>query len=264
MAYASVMERTGSGSKEAACVRMSVRRFDGSTQCFIERPDVVIQETCLSLWVDGALCCETTCSPWDVEELVVGVLFMRGAIDCAEDIRRLEVDLEKGVASVFLAPPRAGEGAAGDRRASAARCAPDAAAPVTTLSPSEVNERIQLLEDRSLLFKRTGGVHSAVLADERGVLAWLEDIGRHSALDKLAGWCLLHKVDVADKILLFTGRVPREIVVKAVRLGCPIVLSPGAPTDLSIRLAERGGITLVGFGKGGSFNVYSHPERIVA
>ncbi len=113
MAYASVMERTGSGSKEAACVRMPVRRFDGSTQRFVERPDAVIQEICLSLWVDGALCCETTCSPWDVEELVVGVLFMRGAIDRAEEIRRLEVDLEKGVASVLLAPPRAGEGARG-------------------------------------------------------------------------------------------------------------------------------------------------------
>lgn len=132
-----------------------------------------------------------------------------------------------------------------------------------TLQAAQVVERMALLEDRSLLFRRTGGVHSAVLVDQCGVVAWFEDIGRHSALDKLVGWCFLNGVDASDKMLLFSGRVPREIIVKVIRLGCPVVASPGAPTSLSMRLAQRWGVTLVGFAKRDVFNVYAHPERIV-
>lgn len=250
------------GSKAAACVQMPVRRFDGSVGGFVERPDSVIQEICLSVWVDDALHHETTCSPWDVEELIVGSLFMDGVIERAEDVLGLAIDLAAGSASVRLAPA-SGRGRAAAGRPPAKGRAARRPSLDTRIAPAEVNRRIELLEDRSLLFRRTGGVHSAVLTDEHGVMAWFEDIGRHSALDKLAGWCLLEHADVADKVLLFSGRVPREIVAKAVRLGCPVVASPGAPTDLSIALAERGGVTLVGFCKSGSFNVYSHPERIV-
>ena len=74
---------------------------------------------------------------------------------------------------------------------------------------------------------------------------------------------LLERVDASDKMLLFSGRVPREIIVKVIRLGCPVVASPGAPTSLSMRLAQRWGVTLVGFAKRDVFNVYAHPERIV-
>ncbi len=271
MARIPAREPIGSGSREAACVQRTVRRFDGETGAFIERPDAIVQEACLAVLVDGAPFLQTTCSPWDVEELVVGALFMAGAIERAGDLTDLDVDLAAGVASARLAPAaRAARGDAELRRvregAAGPECAearPHAAVRGPVLAAAEVNRRIELLEDRSLLFRRTGGVHSAVLSDERGAAAWFEDIGRHSALDKLAGWCLLNGVGVADKVLLFTGRVPREIIVRAIRLGCPVVVSPGAPTDLSIRLAEDGGVTLVGFGKGGSFNVYSHPERIV-
>lgn len=69
-------------------------------------------------------------------------------------------------------------------------------------------------------------------------------------------------MDVSNKMLLFSGRVPREIIVKVIRLGCPVIASPGAPTNLSIDLAQRWGVTLVGFAKHGTFNVYTHPERI--
>lgn len=247
------------GSKAAACVQMQVRRFDGGTGRFIDRSDAVIQEAYLSVQVDGVFHHETTCSPWDIKELVVGGLFADGTIDGAEEVLGVAVDIDAGVASVRLSQGSLG---APDRAIAEKPAERQGRALAMTVTPVEVNRRIELLEDRSLLFRRTGGVHSAVLTDERGIIAWFEDIGRHSAFDKLAGWCLLNRMDVADKVLLFSGRIPREIVVKAVRLGCPVVVSPGAPTDLSIALAERGGLTLIGFGKNGSFNVYSHSERI--
>lgn len=258
-------------SKATSCAHLPVLRFGGD-DCAV-RTDSIIQESELTVYVNGVRHHETTCSPWDVEELVVGSLFMGGELCRRADLRSVEIDLAAGIASVELRCPRPSRAEVDVRSGTPILSGLfeglDSVAPAFTpvssalrISPKQVNDRIALLEDRSLLFRRTGGVHSAVLADGRGVTAWFEDIGRHSALDKLAGWCFLHEVDVRDKTLLFSGRVPREIIAKVIRLGCPVVVSPGAPTTLSIELADRWGVTLVGFAKHGSFNVYAHPERI--
>jgi len=95
------------------------------------------------------------------------------------------------------------------------------------------------------------------------VVAWFDDIGRHIVLDKLVGWCVLNDYDASDCVLLFSGRVPQEIITKAIKLGCPIIVALGAPTSLSIKLAEQAGITLIGFARNGEFNIYSHPTRIL-
>lgn len=261
------------GSKAVACVHRPVARFDGDG--FSVRDDSIIQEEEFTVMVNGVRHHEMTCSPWDVEELVVGNLFLSGNLVRREQVREVTVDGDAGVVSVT-----ATTAATVGRSARSAVALPDGGVVLTGVfepgatalfKPVEsqiivparaVVERVALLEDRSLLFRRTGGVHSAVLVDEHGVIAWFEDIGRHSAVDKLAGWCFLNDVDVSNKMLLFSGRVPREIIVKVIRLGCPIVASPGAPTNLSIDLAQRWGITLVGFAKHGAFNAYTHPERI--
>jgi FdhD protein len=260
----------GTGSKVGSCVHRSVARFDGERLSV--RDDAIVQEEVLNVMVNGVRHHEMTCSPWDVEELAVGSLFLSGCIERREQVCGIEVDLEAGAVYVTV------DDAARQGRSAVALpdggvvltgvFEPASAAlfkPVTSqvsVPARTVVERVALLEDRSLLFRRTGGVHSAVLVDERGVIAWFEDIGRHSAVDKLAGWCFLNDVDVSNKMLLFSGRVPREIIVKVIRLGCPVIASPGAPTNLSIDLAQRWGVTLVGFAKHGAFNAYTHPERI--
>ena len=223
-------------SKVSACTHMPIVRYEDAR--FSKRDDSVIQEAELTVFVNGARQCDTTCSPWDVRELVAGNLFLAGVITDPEQVSAIDVDLVSGVFE---------RGDGGDPS-----CDAEGFLPVEsdlTLQAAQVVERMALLEDRSLLFRRTGGVHSAVLVDQCGVVAWFEDIGRHSALDKLVGWCFLNGVDASDKMLLFSGRVPREIIVKVIRLGCPVVASPGAPTSLSMRLAQRWGVTLVGFAK---------------
>jgi FdhD protein len=127
--------------------------------------------------------------------------------------------------------------------------------------------RIAGLPDRLLagqeVFKASGGTHGAGLFDNSGeMLVVKEDVGRHNAVDKVLGFMLLSGADPADKGLMLSGRLSYEMVLKAARAGIPLVCSVSAPTALGIEVALATGVTLVGFLRGSSFNVYSHPERI--
>jgi len=106
-------------------------------------------------------------------------------------------------------------------------------------------------------------VHSAALCDTERVLVFEEDIGRHNALDKVFGRCLYEGLSTSDGLLLTTGRVSSEVVLKAVRMGVPFLISRSAPTDLAVGFAEGLGVTLVGFVRGSKMNVYAHREGIL-
>ncbi|MGL6074396.1 MAG: formate dehydrogenase accessory sulfurtransferase FdhD [Fimbriiglobus sp.] len=110
------------------------------------------------------------------------------------------------------------------------------------------------------VFAKTGGLHAASFATMSGeILATREDVGRHNAVDKLLGamW------ESLAPVLLVSGRAGFELVQKAAIAGVPIFVAVGAPSSLAVDLAERAGITLVGFAREDRFNVYTHPERIV-
>jgi FdhD protein len=113
-------------------------------------------------------------------------------------------------------------------------------------------------------FERTGGLHAAGLFETDGrVVAVREDVGRHNALDKLIGSrVLVRELPLWDRILMVSGRVSFEIVPKAGVAGVPLICAVSAPSDLAVRLADRLGVTLVGFLRGDSFNVYTHDGRV--
>jgi FdhD protein len=113
-------------------------------------------------------------------------------------------------------------------------------------------------------FERTGGLHAAGLFETDGrVVAVREDVGRHNALDKLIGSrVLVRELPLWDRILMVSGRVSFEIVQKAAVAGVPLICAVSAPSDLAVRLADRLGVTLVGFLRGDSFNVYTHDGRV--
>jgi FdhD protein len=120
------------------------------------------------------------------------------------------------------------------------------------------------LREAQVAFERTGGLHAAGLFETDGRLVALrEDVGRHNALDKVIGSRVLAlELPLWDRILLVSGRVSFEIVQKAAVAGIPIVCAVSAPSDLAIRLADRLGVTLIGFLRGDGFNVYTHDGRI--
>jgi FdhD protein len=120
-----------------------------------------------------------------------------------------------------------------------------------------------MLDSKAAVFKRTGGTHAAALLDSKGeVLAFSEDIGRHNAVDKVIGEASLKRISLEQTILASTGRLSAEIVCKAVNVSIPVVVSLASSTDKGIEVAEKRGLTLIGFVRGERFNVYSHPERI--
>ena len=114
----------------------------------------------------------------------------------------------------------------------------------------------------SALYKSTGGTHGVVLCSEDNILIFKEDIGRHNALDKVFGECLVKGIKTDDKIVLTSGRISSEMLIKSAMRGIPVIASRSAPTSMAIQLAENAGVTLVGFVRGGRMNIYSHSYRI--
>jgi FdhD protein len=112
-------------------------------------------------------------------------------------------------------------------------------------------------------YRVAGGIHAAAAFDPLGrAVVVCEDIGRHNAVDKVVGYCLLRGIPLADKILLSTGRASYDMVAKAVRLGVPIVASISSPTSLAVELAEVLNCTLLWYLRGKTLNVYAHGWRI--
>ena len=151
------------------------------------------------------------------------------------------------------------------------------AADVSALSKDlpDVTSKVQVLAATLLELPRTmrarqeihnaiGGAHGAALYTVSGkqvVLA--EDIGRHNAVDKAVGNCLLRGLGLEDKVLIVSGRASYEMVSKAIRLQIPVVASISAPTSLAVQIAQEKGLTLIGYLRGGRMNVYTHPQRVV-
>ncbi len=131
-----------------------------------------------------------------------------------------------------------------------------------TLGPDEVFETMLQFEKRSELFRQTAGVHSAALAKKNGIVLFNEDIGRHNAVDKVLGESFLKGIDLKDKFLVISGRVSADIISKLWNCGLSMVVSRTAPTSLAVKMAQKLGITLVGFVRGKRMNVYSFPGRI--
>jgi FdhD protein len=116
---------------------------------------------------------------------------------------------------------------------------------------------------RMPLYVKTGGTHCAILFSQDGhPLSSAEDIGRHNAVDKTIGGGLMKGVDFSETWLAVSGRLPADMVLKAVIVGIPLIASVSAATSGGIESGERAGVTVVGFVRGGKLNCYCHPQRI--
>lgn len=209
----------------------------------------LVKETNWSLTVNGAEAETFACSPWDLEEAALGILFLRGAICRAEEVAQLRILPAEGRMEAVLRPlpPPVRE---------------EEGAPLLLRAP-QVLSLAAGLEAGAGLFRRTGGVHTAALARQGDILLRREDVSRHGALEKLAGACLQEHIPMAGTVLVFSGRVSHEIVSMAGRMGCGAIVARSAPTDLACRTAEERDMVLIGFAREERFNLYTCPDRVV-
>ncbi|WP_078544500.1 formate dehydrogenase accessory sulfurtransferase FdhD [Litchfieldia alkalitelluris] len=241
----------------------------------LETEDEIVTEFPLTVYINGEEFATMVCSPTHFEEMVIGFLASEGVIRFKDEIKELQIDEDRGFAYVELYTVTVKNQQYFSKRFIGSCCGKsrqfyfqnDVQTAKTSMSKKIIKAEhcIRLMNDMqeaSYVFRNTGGVHNAALATEEELVVCRSDIGRHNAIDKLYGYCLLNSIPVRDKILVFSGRISSEILTKAAKIGVGIILSKSAPTDLAIKLADDLNITAVGFIRGSTFNVYSHPERI--
>ena len=119
------------------------------------------------------------------------------------------------------------------------------------------------LARRAEQYRQHGGMHSTAAGDENGLLIYAEDLGRHNTIDRMAGQALLKGISLKGRMLVTSGRVSSEMVIKAVQLGIVLIASRTSPTDLAIQLCRERGLTLIGYLRGTTMTVYACPERMV-
>ncbi len=238
----------------------------------------VIAETAVVLNVNGVPWFSFLCTPRDLGALAVGFLFNEGIVSSRDEVvslsvcargENVDVCLDRPVPppTVWQRTSGCGGGvtttgaAGGEGPALAGGPAPCEAEPFT---PAEIGRLAEDLLCHQELYGASGGVHLSALSDGERFVATAEDIGRHNTLDKLAGLCLLDGVGPRRRAIATTGRVSSEMIQKARRIGVSLVVSRTSPTARSVDLAERWGITLVGYARRDRFLAYAGAERIAA
>jgi FdhD protein len=229
----------------------------------------MVQEFPLVLHVNGREIATLVASPHDLRQLVVGFLRLQGFVTSLAEFDLLAICNDHGIANVQIK----GELPLQLKPVLTSGCGtgitftlPAAPSAVTVTDRKIEPETVFLLMDQlhrlTEKYHAHGGIHSAAVGDEKGLVLYCEDIGRHNTLDRIAGEALLKRVDLSCKVLVTSGRISSEMAAKSAMLGISLLASRTSPTNMAATICEQAGITLVGYVRGGSFRVYSRPAGI--
>jgi FdhD protein len=244
-----------------------------------QRADLLAVEEPLEIRIDGVPLTVTMRTPGDDIDLAAGFLYTEGLLASLGDLHEIRM-CDENVAAVSVRPgasvaPSARTfvttsacGVCGKDSIDAIRVRSsfDVAADQVRVSPGVLVSLPDRLRDAQRVFASTGGLHAAGLFTAAGELLVLrEDVGRHNAVDKVAGWALRSgRLPLTGCVLLVSGRASFELAQKAVMIGVPVLAAVSAPSSLAASLAQETGLTLVGFLRGAAMNVYAGAERVVA
>ena len=230
-----------------------------------------IVETPVSLTVNGTVWLSFMCTPVDLEAMAVGFLYNEGVIEAMADVADVRVCEHGDNVDVWLnydaeqpTSWRRTSGCTGGVTAVDLLARPDVSFEEDkfNVGPEAIGHLVEMLFESQALYRETGGVHTSALSDGEKIVFAAEDIGRHNTLDKIAGLCLMNDTWPKTRILITTGRISSEMLQKAARLQAPILISRTSPSSLSIEMAKRYGITLIGYARRHRFNVYSNGQRV--
>lgn len=251
--------------------------------------DPVVLEEPLEIVVNGESLAVLMRLPGQEKELAMGFCLSEGYVRQAKDVLHIH-QFEKGHSQPTILERKksleslnrieltvAGEGLCQDEIPNVTRLIRSGCGAAEVSSMSEALPKLpqglfadtaivlglgKAMRDLQTLHSKVGGTHSAALFTTLGeAVIQSEDIGRHNAVDKVVGYCLLRQIPLEDKILVTSGRASYEMVTKALRLGICVTATISAPTSLAVQIAEENGLTLIGYLRGERMNVYTHPER---
>lgn len=230
----------------------------------------IVEEARLTIYVNAQEVATLMCSPIEQEALALGFLFNEGVIASLDEVRLLRPNVARTSIDIFLNrerfdPPRRmvlTSGCGGGVTFQDLQATHPPLETAFTSTPETVFALMQALKGASTLYNQVRGVHTSVLGTTEAMLISAEDIGRHNTIDKLAGKALLEGIPTRDTILLTSGRISSEMLIKARQMAVPLVASRTSPTGLTVQLAETWNICVVGYVRRDSLRVYTHPYRL--
>ncbi len=228
-------------------------------------------ESSVSLTVNGKTWLTFQCSPTYLKQLAIGFLYTEGFINSRDEISSIHVCDQRDNVDVWLnhavKKPESWRRTSGCH-GSSAPVDPGQERFVPINDPSLITVKqifylIQTFQDHQHPHTESGGVHTSALADRDQVIYYLEDIGRHNTIDKIAGCLILDEKKLNQPILLTTGRISSDMVQKAIRLKTSYIISMRSASSMAIEWAEEWGISLVCNARRTHLNAITHPERVV-
>ncbi|MTI67548.1 MAG: formate dehydrogenase accessory sulfurtransferase FdhD [Firmicutes bacterium] len=238
--------------------------------------DSIIKEYPYTIFINDNEFVTLLCTPESLDYLAVGFLFSEGMINNKEDILGINIDYDRGIAYLKIEKKNNITKKLQGKRTITTGCGKGTIFynVLDSFKTKKINNNftlkrenvIKLIEEfnkKSKLFLNTGGVHSCALSSKNEIIYFKEDIGRHNALDKVLGKSIMEDINLDEKLILTSGRVSSEIIIKVAKMNIPILISRSAPTSLAVDIANELGILLIGFARGKRLNIYSKYKNLI-
>ncbi len=258
---------------------VKITKLDLTTKASKRIVDYVAEERPLHLFVNNSYWATILCSPANLKEMSVGHLLSEGILKSVSEIDEVNLKETEESCYVKLKPEvkvedriklsrmhaRVVTSACGSGSPYQYNRKPNRVTSKLAVKANVLFNAVNQLNFKAELFRKTGGVHAAAIYRFDGTLvALMEDVGRHNAVDKAIGLAALNKVDFSECFLTLSGRLSGDVVFKAAQVRLPIIGSLAAALSSGIDMALQANITLAGFVRGKRMNIYTFPERIIA
>ncbi len=230
----------------------------------------IVKEHSINIFINGRQYSTIACSPANLEYLVMGHLYYEGLIKQSSDIKRINIDKDNRNCFIDTKNPLQADKdviniiSSGTVRNKGLIPGITASGGSVKVHADMIIEKANEFLNKSTLHQTTHGVHSACLYNVEGEeLLFLDDIGRHNAIDKIIGFALKNNVDLSDKIIFLTGRLASEIVYKILNSSVPVLVSRATTTDVSYDLAKKYNLTMIGNAEKDKFFVFNGKNNII-
>ena len=225
----------------------------------------VVKDSTITLTINNKIKRSLSAIEDSLKEFAVGYLFNENMVKTLEDIEKIEIDGNKINVEINDTLLKTKETVLCSDSAGGWRSKINNIEPVTSnfqVKSDELIERIEELKNNAQIWQATGGTHVAGIVYKDNFIV-KEDVSRHVAVDKVIGYGILHDYDLSNCYVIYSGRMPADMVIKIVRAGIPVLASNAAPAYSGCETAKKGNVTLVGFLRGQRFNVYNNKNRII-